>query len=100
MTRAAAAVIVAFLAIFVLGAATADVRATYDKALKAFYAGRYDEAESGFATVYRLQPDAPFAADAAFKAGEAAFRQERWDAAVQHFSHYLRTYPFGAAHCK
>jgi len=78
-------------------AVTDEVRPLYDKALKALYAGRYDEAEGGFATVYRLQPDAPYAPDAAFKAGEAAYRQERFDAAAQHFGHYLRAYPLGAA---
>jgi hypothetical protein len=83
------------LAAIAMIAAADDLRALYDKALKAFYAERYDEAESGFATVYRLGPSAPFAPDAAFKAGEAAFRQEHFEAATQHFAHYLRVYPLG-----
>jgi len=78
-------------------AAAPDVDDLYRQGLKSFYAERYDEAESAFATVYRLAPGARFAADAAFKAGEAAYRQEHYDAAIRHFSHYLRHYPLGAS---
>ena len=80
-----------------VSAASEDLAALYQKALKAFYAGEYVDAESDFATVYRLAPQAPYAADAAFKAGESAFRQERYAAAVRHFSHYLRAYPIGSS---
>ncbi|MDP8225146.1 MAG: hypothetical protein P9L99_17425 [Candidatus Lernaella stagnicola] len=70
-----------------------DLRAMYQDALKVFYAGDYDRAESLFATVYRNAPRARFASDAVFKAGECAFRTERYDAAALHFEHYLREYP-------
>jgi hypothetical protein len=74
-----------------------DGSARYGQALKDFYAENYEAAESGFDTVYRLWPEARFAPDAAFKAGETAFRAERFDAATVHLAHYLRAYPHGPA---
>ena len=87
-----------FLALLICASVQAeDPQALYQKGLKAFYAGQYDEAEAAFATVYRLQPDARYAPDAAFKAGESAFRAGRYAAAAGHFDHYLRAYPMGNA---
>ena len=80
-----------------LSLAADDVAAMYKKALADFNAGRYAEAEAAFLTIYRTHPDSRYAPDAAFKAGEAAFRHERYAAAVTHFSHYLRAYPLGAS---
>ncbi len=78
-------------------AAEPSARQRYDRALTAFYQGDYQRAESEMMTVYRTAPNEPFAADATFKAGEAAYRREAYAAAVTHFEHYLRNYPTGAA---
>jgi len=84
-------------AVVVAAALAADFAAMYQHALRTFYDGDYDAAEAEFITVYQQKPDAPFAADAAFKAGECAYRSERYDAAVRHFTHYLRMYPLGTS---
>ncbi len=92
-------VVILFLLVAVAGlvAAAEDMLSLYKKALADFYAGRYEDAETVFLNVYRAKPDAPYAPDAVFKAGECAFRMEHYAAAAAHFEYYLRAYPLGTS---
>jgi hypothetical protein len=93
------ALLIALLIAAVAGAVFAadEMLALYKKALADFYAGRFEEAEAQFLTVYRSKPEAPYAPDAVFKAGESAYRLQHWAAAAAHFEYYLRAYPLGSS---